>query len=281
MSCREADRHRLKSPKGHDCTKAKFPHQIRSSLVVARVATSQHRKEQVPHISLHSQISIESCYLVRCRMRLGVGAGNSFHGDLPVHTQDPVAIPICPRPWKRLTTWEFSPFFPEFPSLSLELHSVRLLVRHLDMEGSICFLGLLSSLRGPGPQAVLPWMWADRNKWALLLTCLFVLPFWNLSELRIYLPFLFQFQKPGQASPLSLLLLWLSSDVFVFGTNSSILSKWPGNFCQLLQFRTIRVSMITTWTVCLLIGFPEFGCHQPHTGVIPGSICFCGGKARS
>lgn len=32
--------------------------------------------------------------------------------------------------------------------------------------------------------------------------------------------------------------------------------------------------MTTTWTVCLLLGFPEFGWHQPHTGVIPGSICF-------
>lgn len=95
-------------------------------------------------------------------------------------------------------------------------------------------------------------MWADRSKWALLLTCLFVLPFWNLSELWMYLPFLFQFQKPGQASPLSLLLLWLSSYVFGSGTNNSpILCKLPGSFCKLLQFRTIRVYRTTTWTVCL------------------------------
>lgn len=74
MSCREADRrHSKRAKRGRAAhTKAKFPHQIHSSLGVARGATSQHRREQVPPISLQSQIGTESYYLVGCRMWLMV-----------------------------------------------------------------------------------------------------------------------------------------------------------------------------------------------------------------
>lgn len=75
MSCREADRyHPKRTQRGRAAhTKAQFPHQIHSSLGVARGATSHHKIKQVLPISLHSQISTESCYHVSCRMRLMVG----------------------------------------------------------------------------------------------------------------------------------------------------------------------------------------------------------------
>lgn len=202
---------------------------------MARGATSQHRREQVPPISLHSQIGTESCCLVSCRMRLVVWV-TSFQGDLLVHTQDPVAIPICPRPCKGLTI-EFSTFFPACPSLSLELH-ITLCKGWLgtwtwrEVSASwVCFpLSEVLVLKLCCPGCGL----TGANElccWHASSSC----PSGTFQSYGCISFFLFQFQKPGQASPLSLLLLWLACDVFVSGTNSSpILCKLPGSFCKLL-----------------------------------------------